>query len=243
VGPGSVASLDYARLFTETSHTLLVVPLGFIGLSHFSAMALGELHRQVDRHLARIFLIFLPLSAFLFVNGEWLLRLVYLRGAFDAESLATTHRALTGLSVGLWLYSGSFFLARVFNARLRNGVVLGGEALFALASALVMILSYQRLGLLGLGLATSLGAGISLLYYRIRLGAALPLSRRCLVLLTALLPIYLLAAWLLLRWRGDAVGFALQVALAVGLWGAALLRAELRALLRRAADGGEEGDK
>ncbi|MBN2169833.1 MAG: hypothetical protein JW819_00770 [Candidatus Krumholzibacteriota bacterium] len=233
VGAGSVAAMEYARFITETSHTLLIVPLGLIGLGHFATLSPTALGAKTDRTLARIWLALLPLSAFLVLNGDGVLRLLYLRGRFDLDSLAITGRALAGLGVGLWAFSASWFLQRVFNARLANMTVLRGESLFALASLATMALLYRPLGVLGLALGPSAGGLAGLAYYLRRLPGPLPDARRSFLLVLAVLPGYCVLSWLLGRAAAGAAGLALQVLLALLWWGGWVLgRRELRGLLR-----------
>lgn len=239
VGAGSVAAMEYARFVTETSHTLLVVPLGLIGLGHFATLAPPALRTKTDLTLARIWLALLPLSAFLALNGEGVLRLLYLRGRFDLDSLAVTGRALVGLGAGLWAFSASWFLQRVFNARLANMTVLRGEALFALASLATMMLLYRPLGVLGLALGPGAGGLAGLAYYLRRVPGPLPAARRSFLLVLAALPVYCVLSWLLDRAAGSGPGgLALQVLLAAAAWGAWILgRRELRGLLRGGGSG------
>jgi len=239
VGAGSVAAMEYARFVTETSHTLLVVPLGLIGLGHFATLEPPALRAKTDRTLARIWLALLPLSAFLVLNGEGILRLLYLRGRFDLDSLAVTGRALAGLGAGLWAFSASWFLQRVFNARLQNVTVLRGESLFALASLAAMALLYRPLGVLGLALGPAAGGLAGLAYYLPRLPGPLPASRRSFLLVLAALPGYCVLSWLLGRAAGSGLwALALQALLALLWWGGWTLgRRELRELVR--GDGAE----
>lgn len=246
-GGGAVAAMDYARFLTELGHFLIIVPIGLIGLGHYSRLSAAETEAKAARHGALLLLLLVPASAFLAIAGEGLLRLLYLRGRFDADSLALTQAALRGLALGLWAYSGSYFLQSVYSARLRSGVVLRGELLFTTITLAGMLLLAPRLGVFGLALGSSCGALVSLSFYLSRWPA---LARRLLAPLRALLvalPIYLLLAWGLGRLAGGLPGLALQLLVLAGFWALAYRVAGepwrlLREALRGArAPGGEEG--
>ncbi|MBM3316277.1 MAG: hypothetical protein FJY75_00350 [Candidatus Eisenbacteria bacterium] len=238
VGGGTVAAIDYARFVTETAHSLLILPLGLISLSAFAALDARRSAALADRLSGLILILFLPLSAFLLLNGREILALLFLRGHFDAGSLAASSRALLGLSAGLWAFSAAHFLRRVLNARMENGVVLRGEIAAVAANLTVNLLLYRQLGILALGLGFSAGALAALALYVRHLGlwrgAA---ARAARVLFLALLP-YLLGAWALRAQADGLGGLALQALLALLYWGACLLGTPpLRALLRDRAAG------
>ncbi|MBU1699492.1 MAG: hypothetical protein KJ970_17445 [Candidatus Eisenbacteria bacterium] len=222
VGGGSIASIEYARFLTETLHTLLIVPLGLIGLGYFSTLAIQDLQEKTDRNLARIYIVLIPVSAFFFMNGEIMLRLLYMRGQFDENSLSMTFGALRGLSLGLWAYSARYFLHRIFNARLMNGIVLRGEALLFLSSLLVMFLSYKKLGVFGLGLGTSVGSVLSLFYFSRKVEYEMPLARRCFSVFLPAAVIYIIISWFFGRFVDAGLRPVLQVLFSMVFWGSVM---------------------
>lgn len=220
-GPGVLAALGYARFLTELSHTLVVVPLGLIGLSHFSRLEEPALRAATDRILARLLLFLVPLAAFLALSGEPLLRLLFARGSFGEESMELTWAALRGLSLGLWAMGANFFLQRVYYARLANGIVLRGEAIFTAVALTAMPLLSARFGVFGLALGSSLGFWAALAYYLRRLPGPLREPRRVLAWLALLLPIYLVPAWWLSSRVRNLPGLLIMVLFWVLYWLAA----------------------
>ncbi len=220
VGGGTIAAMDYARFLTETAHSLLILPLGLISLSAFAILDPRTLQARTERLTGLILLCFVPLSAFLLINGRGLLALLYMRGSFDTASLAASNRALIGLSAGLWAYSAGYFLRRVLNARMQNAIVLRGEVVAVVTNIGLNLLLYRSLGILALGVGASVGALVSFAYYArvLRLGSG-AVARTGRLLLLALPP-YLLAARLV---HGALAGFpalAVQTLLALAYWGA-----------------------
>jgi peptidoglycan biosynthesis protein MviN/MurJ (putative lipid II flippase) len=235
VGGGTIAAMDYARFLTETAHSLLILPLGLISLSTFAVLDPRSLRERTARLTGLILLFFVPLSAFFLINGRELLAILYLRGSFDAASLAASNRALIGLSAGLWAFSAAHFLRSVLNARMENSVVLRGELLAVVTTIGLNLLLYRSLGILALGIGASVGALVAFAYYahavRLSGGAAERTGR----LLLLALPPYLLAAWLLRGALRGLGGLAVQTVLASAYWGALLfLVPAARELLREA---------
>ena len=215
VGGGTVAAMDYARFVSETAHTLLLVPLGLVSLSHFATLDPEPLRRRVDQILALLLLVLLPASAFLALNRREVVALLYMRGAFDLESLRATSTALLGLSCGLWAAGASFFLRSVLHARLRNDRVLRAECAAIVLQVGFILLLYRPLGILALGLGPSLAALVSFFYYVRWTDGALSLTRRVGRVMAFALAPYLVAAMLLKQYVG---GIWLPLLLTVGYW-------------------------
>ena len=233
IGPGSVAAVDYARFLTESAHFLLAVPLGLIGLAYFAGLSDRETSERADRLVALLLLATAPLSLFLAMHGREVLAILYLRGRFDAHSLAITGRALLGLGAGLWAFSASHVLQRVLNARLRNGEVLRGESLAVALNVACNLLLYRSLGVLAIGIGASVGPLASFLYYLRRIGPEGGAIRRTALHLLAAAPFYILLSLLLLRVAGEgAPGLAAQILLAALFWAAAIgARTETRRMV------------
>jgi putative peptidoglycan lipid II flippase len=234
LGPGRVAALDYARFLSESAHFLIAMPLGLMSLSVFARYTDDETRLGADKLLALLFLFFVPLSAFLFCNGGSVIAAFYLRGEFDAASLRMTERALLALSAGLWLYSGSFLLQRILNARLRNDIVLRGETLGVVLNVTFNLVFYRTLGIMVIGFGLALGSLASMIYYMARTKVRLRLVRKAARVLAAGLPVYFAGTYLLERLAGAGIAaLVAQIVFACLLWGAApLASADLRELIR-----------
>ncbi len=242
IGPGRVAAADYARFVTETAHTLLTVPLGIVSLSYFATMKKNDLAVRNDLILSALLLIFIPLSAFLLVNGDAVIRILFFRGEFDTDSLALTSRALIGFSAGLWVFTCAYYLQRVHSARLQNSIVLRGDALFFLVNLAINLLLYQKLGLLVLGIANGVGAACAAIYYLRKLDLDTQRATRTLAGLAVVLPVYMIAAYVVRGLAGQGVpSLLLQLGLATLIWGGIiLLRPEWKETIRSAVRGKRE---
>ena len=69
------------------------------------------------------------------------------------------------MSVGMWAVSLAYVFQRVFNARIRNREVLRIGTTGILANVLFNVIAYKHLGILAIGLGSSLGGIITLWLY------------------------------------------------------------------------------
>lgn len=119
VGTGAVASLDYARTLTESALLLISQPVGLAVLSNEKPKELGE---QIESIARPILALAVPASAFLFMFAPDIVRVIFLRGAFNEEALMLTSQALQGISCGLWAATLGWILIRILNGAGRNFV-------------------------------------------------------------------------------------------------------------------------
>jgi putative peptidoglycan lipid II flippase len=157
IGQGAIASIEYARLIPETAYVLLIVPLGLVSLSVMVNFNDSEVRERSDNMSSMVLLLFVPLSGLVLVSSQEIIRLIYQRGAFDEASVLQTSYALQGMSVGLWAFCLAYLLHRIYNARLRNYDVLRITTKGLIVNALFIIIAYKYLGVLAIGLGSSLG--------------------------------------------------------------------------------------
>ena len=165
IGPGAVAAIDYARLLPETAQVLLIAPIGLVSLSAMVNLQHNEVKERSDRISAMVLLILIPLSCFVLVSSSDIIQTLYKRGAFRAESVLQTSKALSGMVIGMWAVCLSYVLQKVYNARLRNREVLRIGAAGICVNALFNLLAYRFLGVFALGLGYSLNGIVMVSLY------------------------------------------------------------------------------
>ncbi|MDH4029067.1 MAG: hypothetical protein OEU95_09580, partial [Nitrospirota bacterium] len=171
IGPGSVAAVEYARLIPETSQVLLIVPLGLVSLSSMSTFQEQEVREHSDRISSMVILLLVPLSCFILISAPDIIRLLYSRGTFDETSIYLTSMTLRGMSIGMWAVSLAYVFQKIFNARIRNREVLQIGAAGIITNALFNVMTYKYLGILAIGLGSSLGGIITLWLYIRKMGS------------------------------------------------------------------------
>jgi putative peptidoglycan lipid II flippase len=211
----------------------------------------------VTRGLRQINFLLLPAAAASVVLAEPIIRLLYERGAFDADETTVVAQCLAAFSIGLAFNGMMLMLNRAFFS-LQQPWVPTAIALVNLALNVVLYVAFERLGAWGIPLAISLaniaGVGLLALTLRRRVGS-LQLVGTAKAFVRALLASAVLAAVAYGVWRGldEALGRSVaaqlvSVSAALIAGGAAYLGAawllrvrELSALLslRRSRSGGD----
>jgi putative peptidoglycan lipid II flippase len=167
IGVRVVASVDYAKFITETGMALLAIPLGLAGLSAWSGLDPDALKERLQKIVPFILIVTVPFSSFLLFHNRLLVKVLYARGAFDAESTTITASVLAGLAAGFWAQVAGYVLIKALNSQLRNREVVLFVAAALSANILVIVSLFKVLGPLALGLGASVN-GVILLFLTTR---------------------------------------------------------------------------
>ena len=120
LGTTIIPSVDYAKTIVDTGTQLLAVPLGIVTMATHGG-ASGEEARAYARRTAGLLMILsFPAAVLIALNAEPIVTLVFARGKFDQEAIASTSAILTTMSAGLGFSLTSYYLIKVLNAQLRN---------------------------------------------------------------------------------------------------------------------------
>lgn len=218
IGSGVVASLEYARAISETGMVLIAWPVGLAGLAELSRVSKEEALARLKELLPVLLLILVPASLFMALYSGEIIRVLYARGRFDAESVRLTQAIFVGLAAGFWAQVIAYVLFRALNALLRNRELAVFTALGFTLNIALNFLAYRRLGALALGFSASAGGLLMLLLSAWALGLG-PMLLRFLGMLLAGAAVCGCVAWLLpgagaARLIAGAAWFALYW----GLW-------------------------
>ncbi len=236
IGPGAVATIDYARLIPETAQVLLIVPIGLVSLSAMVSLDDSVVSERTDRISAMILLLLIPLSGFLLVSAQEIITVIYGRGAFDENSIQLTSEALRGMAVGTWAASLSYVIHRIYNSRMKNRQVLRIGAAGIFVNATFNVLAYKYLGVMAIGLGFSLG-GIVMAWLYIRGLDEKKLMKQVAKLSVLGVGPYIVIALLLINYQLPSLAsLALQMIWCCMFWGAVFMAApSTRDILRQFA--------
>jgi putative peptidoglycan lipid II flippase len=163
---GSISWLGYA-------FRLMQLPIGVFGVA-ISTTSLTQLSRDaaagdrdalaatLRRGMQMVLFLTVPSTVGLAILGEPIIRLIFQHGRFSAHATVETARALTGYTVGLVSYSAIKVVASAFYALGRTRVPLAASLSAVAANLLWNILTFHRLGHVGLALGTSIAATVNL---------------------------------------------------------------------------------
>ena len=174
---GTMASLDYARTITDTVFYIVSLPIGYIILGQDKSIVVRDRFILLCRPILHMAL---PASAFMLTFSTDIIRLVFERGAFQAEAISLTSASLQGISVGLWATTLGWILVRMLNAQQRNRTAAMVFVYAYVGNMITNVLTFRWLGSLGIGLGEAVRGVIILVGTTYALGCS-----RLLVLLVA----------------------------------------------------------
>lgn len=164
----SLVSDDSVRAI-EAAFRLYLLPQGVFSVAiatvlfpTISRLAARDDWEGMRRTLAdgvrQIFFMLLPASAFMLALSDPVVRLVYERGVFDADSTAITSEALFFFSIGLAFNGASLLVIRAFFSMQLPGLATKVAAFGVVLNAALDAAFYKPFGTGGIPLATSLGS-------------------------------------------------------------------------------------
>jgi putative peptidoglycan lipid II flippase len=167
---GAVAALDYARAISATSVVLVGVPLGMAVLAQDYQAEPSKARAHFRRIAIFSFAFGVPGAVVLVLLAPEIVTVLLQRGVFQADATAVTATILVGFGFGFWGEVLQDLLVKMLNAQGRNNTaMLAVGAGFSVQIAF-LFLAVPVLGLVGLGLATALRAGVTVIASALLLG-------------------------------------------------------------------------
>jgi putative peptidoglycan lipid II flippase len=200
---GSLAALDFALRTTGPAY-VIAPALATVLLPTLSRQAsLGQwddFHARLTLGVKMLLLVMLPAAAGFILLSVPIVRLLFQRGAFDAQSTAMTAAALSWYALGLVSYALYYLLINTFYA-LQNTVIRIQAGLVLVATYIAAnVVLIGVMGMNAIALSYGLAHTVACVLLLARLGQRL--------------------GWHVER---DLLGFALRLLAAVGVMSAALL--------------------
>ncbi len=223
LGAGAVSYLYYAGRVLELPLGIFAFAVSNVMLpSMSSAWARGDqrqLSELTGQAISSVLLFTLPASLGLILLAEPIIEILFLRGAFGAEDVSGTARALVMYALALWAIGCSRILTQVLYAMQEAKLVVRmlwvTLAIFVVAGVALM----RPMGHVGIALASSLSVLLQLALLMLfvgRRGVKLPRSCRIDVIKMTLATMLMGAALLpLLRWLDWGAGLSVQGLLAL----------------------------
>jgi putative peptidoglycan lipid II flippase len=165
VGPGGISAIYYAMRLEQLPMGVFGVALASAALPALSRHAVTDDKEQFKSVLVftleNIFFIMLPMTVFLVVLAEPLVRVVFQRGAFDAYSTAVTASALVFFATGLMGYGGIKILVSAFHALQDTRTPVKIALVSLVVNALFNVALMFPLKVAGIALASALSSVVS----------------------------------------------------------------------------------
>lgn len=151
IDTSAIPAMDYARFLTETIVSLSAVPLGIAMLTKMNAIEWDDIRKDAAKYSNLLLVLFMPVGLFLFSCSEDIIRLVYMRGAFDEHSAEMTSAVFQGLALALGFIIPSYFLQKTLNKAMRNRQLVIAVLIAASANLAFILLLWKESGPLAIG--------------------------------------------------------------------------------------------
>jgi len=154
---GSISYIWYADRLFQLPFAILSISIAQAALPYFSDMKKDEINSHLSRLFNLMIFIIPPISVFLMIYGEDVIRIVFVRGAFTLSNAHKTYLALSMFMIGLLPYSYVKLFSSVFYSLKDTKTPMKVAIKATIFSIGMAFLLGFTLGFWGLALAFSLG--------------------------------------------------------------------------------------
>ena len=178
LGDGVVAGMNFAYKLIIFLQGVLLVPLTTIMFSKMSQRAAKGDKKGIAEIVMRCFevvaLVILPITAICMVMADDVIRAAYMRGQFNASSVAITTGPFFFYVIGVIGFGLRDLLNRAFHSMQDTRTPMVNSAVTVVLNIILNVMLVRTMGSSGLALATTisglLGAGMLFIRLRSRLG-------------------------------------------------------------------------
>jgi putative peptidoglycan lipid II flippase len=172
---GSVAALAYGNRIISLPIVIATTALSTAVIPYFSKMvALDDwksLRHSLRHYLGLIFAAAIPLTGFIILFSEPIVRLLFQRGSFTAENSLLVAQIQACFALQIPFYIGCILVVRLHSAMRNNTIMAWGSAGNLIVNVGLNYLFMQWLGVVGIALSTScvyLFSFLFLLFFLVR---------------------------------------------------------------------------
>ncbi len=171
---GTVAGMNFAFKLITFVQGVLLVPLTTIMFSKMSQQAAKGDNKAIAKMVMScievVALVILPITAICIVMGGDVIRAAYMRGQFNAESVAVTTGPFIFYIIGLIGFGVRDLLNRAFHSVKDTKTPMANSAVTVVINIILNLILVRVMGASGLALATSVSGilGACMLFVRLR---------------------------------------------------------------------------
>ena len=159
LSPGSVATLNYGNRIIASPMSLITTALTAAVMPYCSQMVAREdwigISRTLRKYLKLILLITVPLMIFFIIFSQPIIELVFQRGNFTTEDIASVAVIQSFYALQIPFYIGNLLLIRLMSSLQKNHVLMWVSGLDLIVNIFLNYLFIQWIGIKGIALSTS----------------------------------------------------------------------------------------
>lgn len=159
---GGISALNYATMINGFVYGIFVVSISTVMYPIISKMAAENnilgLKKSILDSMGAINLLVIPATIGCMIFAEPIVRLIFARGAFDAEAISMTYKGLFFYSIGMVAYGIREVISRAFYALQDTKTPMINGTIAMVINVILNIILSKFLGIAGLALATSISS-------------------------------------------------------------------------------------
>ncbi len=171
---GGISALNYANRLNGFVQGLIVTPVATVLYPSISKMAANDnikgLKAAINEAINSISILIMPITVGAMLFAEPIVKLLFGRGAFDANAVILTSSALVFYSIGMIGFGLRDILSRAFYSQQDTKTPMINGSIAVIINIVLNIILSRYIGIGGLALATSISAIFStgLLFVNLR---------------------------------------------------------------------------
>ncbi|WP_209315239.1 murein biosynthesis integral membrane protein MurJ [Soehngenia longivitae] len=171
---GGISALNYANRLNGFVQGLIVTPVATVLYPSISKMAANDnikgLKAAINEAINSISILIMPITVGAMLFAEPIVKLLFGRGAFDANAISLTTSALVFYSIGMIGFGLRDILSRAFYSQQDTKTPMINGSIAVIMNIVLNIILSRYMGIGGLALATSISAIFStgLLFVNLR---------------------------------------------------------------------------
>jgi putative peptidoglycan lipid II flippase len=158
LGSGNVAALNYGNKLVAVIVGAVTVALGTAVLPFFSAMVAksewSNIRRTLKQYITLILATTVPCTLLFMYLSEWLVRLLYQRGAFSAEDTALVSTVQMVLAAQIPFHTLGILFVRLLSSMKLNTFMFVSNIISVVLNVTLNYLFMQYWGIVGIALST-----------------------------------------------------------------------------------------
>jgi putative peptidoglycan lipid II flippase len=160
LAPGSIAALNYGNKLITIPIALSSIALTRAVMPYLSQMTASKdwknLKCTVEKYLKLIFFSALPLTIFIILISEPLIRIVFQRGVLTNEDTKIISQIQSCYSLQIPFYIAGIVMLRVISSLKANHIIMKGSVFNCILNILLNFILIKLMGVSGIALSTSL---------------------------------------------------------------------------------------
>ena len=157
IGEGNVSALSYGHFVFTSIHSIIIMNICTVLFAYFSAYLLDnkmeELITTFRSSLSLVVFIMIPIMVLCVCESEYIVKILYGRGAFSEQSVALTNNALVGYAVGIVFLAIRDIIMQVFYALKKNQIAMINGVIGVIINIILSMVLSKRIGVFGIAVA------------------------------------------------------------------------------------------